>query len=156
MKPQRTVADVLDSLDRATVLGLINYAEHRVGLYKIILALAHARLVRLTSAPSATMDQDQLLTVPEVARVLKVSHPRAYELCRLGMLPSVKLGERQVRVRRHDLNEYVQSSQSRRYPQADAQNTRKNAPPGPHSQHIRTGGIVGSHGFVMTLAQCIE
>lgn len=39
----------------------------------------------------------KLLTMGEVAAVLNITVPRAYELARLGILPVVKLG-RQVRV----------------------------------------------------------
>ncbi len=38
-----------------------------------------------------------MLLVPEVAAILNVSVPRAYELVRSGVLPSVRLG-RQIRV----------------------------------------------------------
>ena len=48
----------------------------------------------------------ELLTIPEVARVLRVPIPRAYELARQGLLPVVLLG-RQVRVEQGALREWI-------------------------------------------------
>lgn len=42
------------------------------------------------------MDNRNLITAKDVAAVLNVSESRAYELARLGILPSIRLG-RQVR-----------------------------------------------------------
>jgi excisionase family DNA binding protein len=49
-----------------------------------------------------------LLTVPEVARVLRVSPPRVYELARDGLIPVVRLG-RQVRVEQDALRRWIAS-----------------------------------------------
>jgi excisionase family DNA binding protein len=51
--------------------------------------------------------EDELLTVPEVAKRLKVSNYRAYELVRQGTLKSVRLGKKSVRVRPAALAEYL-------------------------------------------------
>jgi excisionase family DNA binding protein len=51
-------------------------------------------------------DIDELLTVLEVARILRVSRNRAYELVRLGVVPAIRLG-RQVRVPRSALERCV-------------------------------------------------
>ena len=48
----------------------------------------------------------QLLTIPEVAEVLRVPPARAYELARAGLIPAVRIG-RQVRVDRDALQEWV-------------------------------------------------
>jgi excisionase family DNA binding protein len=48
----------------------------------------------------------KLLTVPEVANILKVSEERAYSLARSGLLPIVKLG-RQIRVDEGKLHEWI-------------------------------------------------
>jgi len=49
-----------------------------------------------------------LLTVPAVAKVLKLGRARTYELIRGGDLPGVRVGVRQVRVRRADLIKFMQ------------------------------------------------
>jgi excisionase family DNA binding protein len=43
------------------------------------------------------MDGPELMTVPEVAELLRVKAARCYELARTGQIPVVKLG-RQVRI----------------------------------------------------------
>ena len=48
----------------------------------------------------------KLLTIPEVAELLSVSTPRAYELARRGIIPSVRLG-RQVRVHPAELDRWI-------------------------------------------------
>lgn len=52
------------------------------------------------------MNRRKLLTVPEVAPILRVSEARAYELARDGLLPVVRLG-RQVRVDPDVLAEWI-------------------------------------------------
>ena len=48
----------------------------------------------------------QLLTIPEVARVLRVRPARVYELARQGLIPTVRLG-RQVRVQEEALHQWI-------------------------------------------------
>jgi excisionase family DNA binding protein len=55
---------------------------------------------------SEKVDNQHLLTIREVAKQLKVSEYRAYELARQGMIQSVRLG-RSVRVRPTALAEYL-------------------------------------------------
>ncbi len=50
---------------------------------------------------------DQLLTVAEVADLLRVSTMTVYRLIRSGDLPAVRVG-RNYRVRRADLDEYLE------------------------------------------------
>ncbi len=50
---------------------------------------------------------DKLLRVPEVARIIDTSVPRAYELARLGMLPGVVRLGRQIRVNPNALTEWI-------------------------------------------------
>ena len=47
-----------------------------------------------------------LLTIPEVARVLRVPPARAYNLAREGLIPTVRVG-RQVRVDRDALRHWI-------------------------------------------------
>jgi excisionase family DNA binding protein len=47
------------------------------------------------------------LTIPEVAKRLKVSEYRAYELVRQGEIKKTPLGEKSVRVKPSDLAAYL-------------------------------------------------
>lgn len=47
-------------------------------------------------------DDTELLTVPETARLLRISRNLAYELVARGELPAVRLG-RVIRIPRHEL-----------------------------------------------------
>ena len=50
----------------------------------------------------------ELLTADEVAAILSISKNRAYELCRQGVLPTVRLG-RQVRVDALELRRFIEN-----------------------------------------------
>lgn len=63
------------------------------------------------------MDHDQhadrtvrLLTLTEVARVLRVSKRTVYALVRSGRLPSIRVGVRGVRVLESDLERYLEDA----------------------------------------------
>lgn len=63
------------------------------------------------------MDQDQhadrtvrLLTLTEVARLLRVSKRTVYALVRSGRLPSIRVGVRGVRVLETDLARYLEDA----------------------------------------------
>jgi excisionase family DNA binding protein len=49
----------------------------------------------------------ELLTVPEVAQVLRISRGRCYELCRRGFIPTIRVG-RQLRISPAELNAFIQ------------------------------------------------
>lgn len=49
---------------------------------------------------------EHIITVPEVAKFLRIPEARAYELVRLGILPCIRLG-RQVRVARSALDAFI-------------------------------------------------
>lgn len=51
----------------------------------------------------------ELLTVTEVAKELRLSEEHVRVLVRQGKLTTVRLGERGIRFRRQDLNEFVES-----------------------------------------------
>lgn len=51
-------------------------------------------------------DRSLLLTVPEAARLLRISRGLAYELIAEGKLPAVRLG-RVIRVPRHSLEQWI-------------------------------------------------
>jgi excisionase family DNA binding protein len=48
-----------------------------------------------------------LLKASEVAKILRVSTARVYELARRGLLPTVILGERQVRFDQEVLRQWI-------------------------------------------------
>jgi excisionase family DNA binding protein len=52
--------------------------------------------------------ETQTLTAEEAAQVLKVKTERVYELCRLGILPHVRLG-RQVRIEEQQFLEWMRN-----------------------------------------------
>jgi excisionase family DNA binding protein len=47
------------------------------------------------------------LTVPQVAEELQIPRSRAYELIQQGLLPAVRVGERSIRVNRHELETFL-------------------------------------------------
>lgn len=49
-----------------------------------------------------------LLTVLQVAELLQVNVTRVYEVCRLGLLPHVRIG-RQVRISEDELKDWIQN-----------------------------------------------
>ncbi len=51
------------------------------------------------------------LTVPEVARELKIPRTRAYMLISEGALPAVRIGERSIRVHRGELEKFLLEQQ---------------------------------------------
>ncbi|MFB3738722.1 MAG: helix-turn-helix domain-containing protein [Candidatus Velamenicoccus archaeovorus] len=54
----------------------------------------------------------ELLTVPEVAKVLRRSRSSTYELLKAGEIPAVKIGRRGVRVRRESLEIFIRESET--------------------------------------------
>jgi excisionase family DNA binding protein len=112
MKPT-SLDQVLNTLDRKTVVQLLRYVDQRQARDGVLRQLLMDRLKLLTSAPVVTVDQDELQTADQAAKKLKLSRPRVYELLSNGDIPSVKIGQRpQIRVSRRDLNQYVQSRTS--------------------------------------------
>ncbi len=55
------------------------------------------------------MDREKLLTVDEVAGILRVSPSTVYRRIQAGELPAVKLGHRQVRIKPEDLAAYIEA-----------------------------------------------
>ena len=52
-------------------------------------------------------EDGRLLKVPDVARVLQIGRRQAWELVWRGELPSVRIGQRSIRVTRADLDRYI-------------------------------------------------
>jgi excisionase family DNA binding protein len=74
----------------------------------ISLASIHPILLQRALIGSRNEHEEDLLTIPQVAKRLKVSDYRAYELARQGFLKSVRLGK-SVRVKQSALVEYLAS-----------------------------------------------
>lgn len=53
----------------------------------------------------------RLITVPEVAQLLNVSVPRAYELVRKQIIPSIRLG-RQIRINAEEIQGIIRSKRA--------------------------------------------
>jgi excisionase family DNA binding protein len=47
------------------------------------------------------------LTVPEAAAELRLPRTRCYELIQKGELPAVRIGQRSIRVNRHELETFL-------------------------------------------------
>lgn len=95
---------------------------------------------------SALASLPLVLTVPEVARVLRIRKQRAYELVASGALPSTRLGPRCVRVIRADLEDFLAQRPAARAPNtvepdASAAHSAIDDPSG--SQHQPTKGPYG-------------
>jgi excisionase family DNA binding protein len=54
-----------------------------------------------------TIQPETWLTVPQVAKELQIPRTRAYELIQQGLLPAVRVGERSIRVNRHELERFL-------------------------------------------------
>ena len=48
---------------------------------------------------------DELYTVKEVAKIMKVNVHKVYELIRVGLLPALKLGS--IKIRKESLGEFL-------------------------------------------------
>lgn len=55
------------------------------------------------------MNDNNLMTIPEMAEYLKVSRGRAYEIIEIESIPIIKLSDRGTRVRKEDIQKYIES-----------------------------------------------
>jgi excisionase family DNA binding protein len=95
MKP--SIGQVLNGLDQRTLLGCLTEAQHRIDFYERLQGLVQARLASLIcESPSVT--PEELLTVDEAAKRLRLTRARVYELVRQKMLPKVHGLGTQVRI----------------------------------------------------------
>jgi excisionase family DNA binding protein len=81
-------------------------AKRAQGLLIELASLQALLLRRALSGPFDNGEEELLLTIPEVAKRLKVSDYRAYELARQGILKSVRLGK-SVRVKPSAIDDYL-------------------------------------------------
>jgi excisionase family DNA binding protein len=59
-------------------------------------------------------DGEEYVTVPQAARLLKVSTPTVWRWIKAGMLPALRVGERSVRIKGSDLDRVVRPVQEGR------------------------------------------
>ena len=59
---------------------------------------------------------EEIMTIPEVARYLKLSKSKVYYLVQIGEIPHLKLG-RNVRIRDVDLKKWIEPSHNPSQPQ---------------------------------------
>jgi excisionase family DNA binding protein len=116
-KPKQTFDQVLHAMTRQDVHALLRVVRRRQADYHLFACILESRLASLTSSNGhADRSQDELLKIPEVCKVLRVTPAYAYELVRQGALPSVKIpGEKgYVRVSRASLNRFVTENVQKR------------------------------------------
>ena len=67
----------------------------------------------LTRANASLFDNyDDMVTVGELAEMLKIGRNTAYELVRAGIVPSLRIGRRQIRISKPAVIEYIASAES--------------------------------------------
>ena len=53
------------------------------------------------------MDDKKFLKADDIAEIFGISRSKAYRMMRLGEIPTIKIGEKNLRVRTEDLQEYI-------------------------------------------------
>ena len=97
MKPPKTTTQVLDSLSRQDCLQCLAHVQRRQAHDAVVVGLLQARLATLSSNGHAHRD-DELLTVKEAAKKLRLRKARVYELVRQTQIPKVEGLGSQVRI----------------------------------------------------------
>lgn len=102
--PAASLPDLLGRLEAARLRGLAR------------LTTPGGQVSASRTSGAEAVEQDRLLTLPEVAKVLGVPVEHARELGRRGALPITRLGQRSVRVRRSSLDRFVREREQRASP----------------------------------------
>jgi len=84
-----------------------------LGMFAEAQAEALARL-RSPQPNGALADEERLVDMPEVAKVLGIPEEHARELGRRGEIPTVRVGERYVRVRLSSLRQWIETNEGGR------------------------------------------
>ena len=100
-KPKLT--DAIQVLEQAVVAVSLSELPVLLGVVEQIKA---AGWMRIHTGSQNEHGNDELLTVPQVAKKLKLGPYRVYELARQGALKAVRLGKR-VRIKPDDLAAYI-------------------------------------------------
>jgi excisionase family DNA binding protein len=97
----------IDELDKLVADAPPDQVPYILGRLEQAKAMAWARLMALGPTPAAAADADELMTMEKAADYLKIDVETARAMGRAGTLPTVKLGERSVRVRIGALRNWV-------------------------------------------------
>ncbi len=121
-----TLAELLDHPDRVDPLpvsacgALVIQAAAFQERYAVLQQRLGARLgVLATRATEGTAPalkgstDERLLSVPEVAKILGVPKSEVYALARRGVMPTVRVGPKYVRVHSADLEAWIQARRGR-------------------------------------------
>jgi excisionase family DNA binding protein len=95
---RQTLDQIMTALDRPTLVQCLAHVQRRRARDALLERLLETRLTSLVSAPAASNGHDMLLTVPEVAKRLRLRKARVYELVRARMLPKVPGLGTQIRI----------------------------------------------------------
>lgn len=98
---------ILDELRAVVRAAPIERLPDLLGRIESVRVLGLARLTAPVRTPERPTEEP-LLTLPEVAALLGVPVEHARELGRRGMLATIRVGERYVRVRRSALEHFLQ------------------------------------------------
>ncbi len=107
MTEQLSLDAIASNPETATTLSLESRANLLARCASVLAALSAA--ASRASVPE-TGEDDQLLTVPEVAQLLRFDEAYVYQLARTGRLPAVRQGK-YVRVRRSSLQAWITSQE---------------------------------------------
>jgi len=58
---------------------------------------------------------DDMVTVGELAEMLRIGRNTAYELVRAGIIPSLKIGRRQIRISKPAVIDYISSAENEKH-----------------------------------------
>jgi excisionase family DNA binding protein len=117
MGPAPTLAELLehpeqvDQLPASACLALIIQAAASEERHAALQLRLGVRLGALAAPAAKGLADERLLTLPEVAAVLAVPESEAYALARRGVLPTVRVGSKYVRMRRTDLEAWLRARQ---------------------------------------------
>ena len=103
---QPTLTNALQMLEQAIATIAPMELPSLLGHLEKIKALGWGRMIAAPSNGHADMN---LLTVPEVAKLLKVSEYKTYELVRQGEIKKTTIGD-SVRIKPSDLQAYLSRS----------------------------------------------
>jgi excisionase family DNA binding protein len=138
-----TLDDLVRNPDLATALS----RKELVDIYRRaarVEADLHALLMAHPAEASCDETAGGLLTLPDVAKILKIPESKAYELARRGELPTVAIpGGKYVRVRPADLNALIDACV---LPMVTSRRDQARVPAAPQATRSLTGAARSRHG----------